>query len=159
HYTFDTRGNRMLVEQTDASSNTVYDISYSPDADTNVYNIVGGESYGYNDVEQMTYDPTRGVYMAYDYMGRLVAEDITSEFGAPEKRYRYYVHSRLRVEETNYKASYHTEFTAFSCYAPNDPCGGPGRGGEQPEMSPMEHKFADSNDNTMWAIDYIIGVA
>jgi hypothetical protein len=82
-YTFDTRGNRVAVTQTDAFSNQVTNVAYSPDADTNVYVTIDLMTYQYDDVEQMTYDPTRGIYMAYDYLGRLWLVDINSNLATP----------------------------------------------------------------------------
>jgi hypothetical protein len=75
NFTFDTRGNREFVDTYDALLNPVTTDSYSPNDDTNLYDHINGLSYTFDANQHETFDPTTGMHKAYDYMGRLVAED------------------------------------------------------------------------------------
>jgi len=88
-FTLDTRGNRTFVDSYDASLGLVVSDEYDPNDDNNLYDEINGLSYSFDDNQNETYDPTTGLYKAYDYLGRLVAEDRDSTLTEPEKRYRY----------------------------------------------------------------------
>jgi len=85
----DTRGDRTFVDSYNASLGLVVSDEYDPNADNNLYDEINGLSYSFDDNQNETYDPTTGLYKAYDYLGRLVAEDRDSALTEPEKRYRY----------------------------------------------------------------------
>ncbi|MBX3458589.1 MAG: hypothetical protein KF696_01340 [Planctomycetes bacterium] len=126
-YELDPRGNRGGVVDHDgvnpSSPGLVYDYSYTAHADTNQYTAVDGANYTFDAIEQMTHDPARGLYMAYDYRGQLWLEDDDSNFATPERRYSYDNQGRLRYEGRFYEASYHTEETVISLYCPECSCG------------------------------------
>jgi len=88
-FTLDTRGNRTFVDSYNGSLGLVVSDDYDPNDDNNLYDEINGLTYSFDDNQNETYDPTTGLYKAYDYLGRLVAEDRDSALTEPEKRYRY----------------------------------------------------------------------
>jgi RHS repeat-associated protein len=166
-YNLDTRGNRhdsnstiSAVTLLDVTNSLIVGDSYSPDADSNLYNTINSQTWLFDANQNETFDPTTGLYKAYDYLGRLVAEDTTSEFLEPERRYRYDVFSRLRVEEVNYKGSFWNESTTISSYCPT--CEGSCAG--NPGLLPLEEVRVSGHPDTPggpgdvdWAREYVIG--
>ena len=91
-YNLDPRGNRTGstgVRDSDDASTTIYDTAFTASIDTNQYTAVDGDSYVYDVSEQMTFDPSTGLYHAYDYKGQLVATDNDSDLASPERTYSY----------------------------------------------------------------------
>jgi hypothetical protein len=123
-------GTGGFVDAYDAGLDPVTTDSYSPNNDTNLYDQINGLSYSFDDNQNETFDPTTEMHKAYDYLGRLVAEDRDSGLTEPEKRYRYDVFSRLSVEEINFKASWHNHHTHFFSFCPNCAGGGCGNPGQ-----------------------------
>ncbi len=155
----DTRNNRTTVTLEDDGSGAISTDSYSPDADTNVYNTVNGQSYGFDAMEQMTHDPTTGLYKAYDYLGRLIEEADNDAFENPLKRYRYDVHSRMRVEETNADiGTYANIDTVFYGCFPNDPGASGSCGGGNPGIIYAHEERADAGDTWQRTVEYTLGV-
>jgi|GEM_PF-4897323 len=83
-YNLDERGNRdgaNGVRDTDSSGATIRDESYSftdgriDYESMNLYAEVDGLDLRYDEIEQMIYDESTGLYYAYDYRGQLIAID------------------------------------------------------------------------------------
>ncbi len=73
----------------DSGATTIWDTTYTPDADTNQYTGVGGASNGFDAMEQKTQDGNTGLYHAYDYKGQLVATDKDSDLATPERQFAH----------------------------------------------------------------------
>ena len=98
HYALDTRGNRTATVDEDAAAASLRTVAYSPNAATNVYDSVDGQGFTFDVLEQLTFDPTTGLYTTYDYRGQRVAVDNNSDGLSPERAFIHDAHGRLRVE-------------------------------------------------------------
>jgi YD repeat-containing protein len=128
HYNLDTRGNRTSTRETGPVGGILKDTSYSPDALTNVYDSIDGQAFQFDAIEQQTYDPTTGMYTAYDYKGNRVAMDDDSDFSSPERKYAHDTHSRMRVEEEWAEGSVYPVCDTVNIMSPDkcQTCGDPG---------------------------------
>ncbi|MCC6573202.1 MAG: hypothetical protein IT462_05360 [Planctomycetes bacterium] len=119
-YNLDTRGNRTGsdgVAEEDDQANPIKDTNFTVGGSgtqaeinarlMNVYTSIDGDSFTYDAAEQMTHDPSTGLYHAYDYKGQLILTDDESDFSIPERRYGYDNQGRRKVEEIWYEASEH----------------------------------------------------
>ena len=111
-FDLDPRGNRNSVKDYDdaPTPNLIYDYSYTEDTDTNQYTEIDGNSYTYDEIEQLTSDPTRNLDFEYDYKGQVITEDRSADVtDFPERRYSYDNQGRRRTEQRFYEASQHSE--------------------------------------------------
>nr|MBP9891456.1 RHS repeat protein [Planctomycetota bacterium] len=107
-YGLDSRSNRVNVRD-HAPSETVYDTPYQTDAD-NRYNSVNGYTISGNAAGRITFDQATGLFYAYDWRGRLSAEDIEGDFAAPERTYSYDARGRRILEESFFTAGSTTRY-------------------------------------------------
>ena len=109
--------------ETNPNGFTIKNTAYSPDPETNVYDTIDGQTFQFDAIEQTTFDPTTGLYIAYDYKGNRALMDNNSSFSDPERRYIHDTHGRLRIEEEWADgSSYHVTDIA-NLYAPPHECG------------------------------------
>ncbi|MCB9892811.1 MAG: RHS repeat protein, partial [Planctomycetes bacterium] len=127
-YSLDPRGNRSgssAVADSDDSSGGVYDYAYTANDDTNQYTAVDGDTYTFDAIEQTTYDPSTGLYHAYDYKGQLISTDEDSALTSPEVSYGYDNQGKRRLmadaDDTN---GDHTNTVYLSTCACNCGCTG-----------------------------------
>ncbi|MCC6575131.1 MAG: DUF4347 domain-containing protein, partial [Planctomycetes bacterium] len=136
-YNLDTRGNRSgssAVSETDDSSNTIYNTSFNVSADkNNLYSSVDGNAFTYDAAEQMTHDPTTGLYHAYDYKGQLILTDDDVNFPSAERRYVYDNFGRLKVEERWINEEPELENVTYTCHDSNCTTCGPCNAASPPE--------------------------
>ncbi|MCC6575150.1 MAG: hypothetical protein IT462_15345, partial [Planctomycetes bacterium] len=130
-YNLDTRGNRSgssAVSETDDLSNTIYNTAFNVSTDkNNLYSSIDGNAFAYDAAEQMTFDPSTGLYHAYDYKGQLILTDDDINFPSPERKYAYDNFGRLKVEERWTNTEPEKETVTNTCHCPNCvpcPCGG-----------------------------------
>ncbi|MCC6574393.1 MAG: hypothetical protein IT462_11440 [Planctomycetes bacterium] len=157
-YNLDQRGNRSgssAVNEVDSSAATrnATDFTVGNDAnDTeNLYTSVDGDSFTYDAAKQITYDPSTGLYYAYDYKGQLILEDNSSDFSSPQRKYSYDNVGRRKAEEvwydsTNYSNTITTDFPQRSS------CGCSNSG-----IQPASERTLNAAGSEISKTDYIYG--
>ncbi|MCC6149669.1 MAG: RHS repeat protein [Planctomycetes bacterium] len=107
-YTLDARSNRAGVRER-AATQVVYDTPYITGAN-NQYTNVNGQAISGSASGRISFDASTGLYYAYDWQGRLAAEDIEGDFNAPERVYTYDARGRRVLEESFYTAGVTTRY-------------------------------------------------
>ena len=107
-YSLDARSNRVNVRD-HGPMQVVFDKPYVTGAD-NRYTSVNGQTISGNAAGRITFDQATGLFYAYDWRGRLSAEDIEGDFVAPERVFSYDARGRRILEESFYTAGSTTRY-------------------------------------------------
>ncbi|MDH5644145.1 MAG: hypothetical protein OEY63_08085, partial [Gemmatimonadota bacterium] len=156
-YNLDERGNRTGstgIRDSDDAANTIYDTAFTVSSDDmNLYSSVDGNSYTYDDIEQMTYDPSTGLYHAYDYRGQLINTDTDSALTSPERIFSYDTQGRRKTEENHYDTgSVHVDTTVLI-----DGCStGKSCGGSAGHL-PVETEIFNGSGTSQGSVQYTLG--
>ncbi|MCA8936840.1 MAG: hypothetical protein KDB68_11635, partial [Planctomycetes bacterium] len=166
-YRLDQHGNRTDVEQwLDTTTGAVRNDVYTVDTNNmNTYATVAGQSYEYDDNEQRFYDPTTGLYSAFDYKGQLAVQATDVNMSTPVRSYDYDNQGRLLLEDNSGLSGLDSEQVADQTVSVNTcgsaggcGCGSSGNASGDPKLADIVTDSYGLMLNTT-AYDYGVAIA